>query len=76
MSRRARIGLVVAFVPAAMVGCTHVRPWQRERLASPAMQYEMAPTATAQTESILEITEGNTYPGVGPGNAGAGCGCH
>lgn len=77
MSIRARIAAVAGFLLAvAAVGCSHVRPWQRERLAGPAMQYEMAADATAQTDSILEITEGNTFPSAGPGNAGAGCGCH
>jgi hypothetical protein len=56
------------------VGCVH--PWERERLASPTAQFEMAPAAHAQEDSILEITEGGTFDGAGPGNAGAGCGCH
>lgn len=74
---RARIGVITGFLlAAAATSCSHVRPWQRERLAGPAMQYEMAPAADAQTVSILEITEGNTFPSAGPGNAGAGCGCH
>jgi len=77
MFRRARIGVIAGFFLAATgASCTHVRPWQRERLAGPAMQYQMAPAAEAQTDSILEITEGNTFPSAGPGNAGAGCGCH
>lgn len=61
---------------AAVSGCTHVRPYQREHLASPALQFEMSPTADGQKKSMLEITEGNTFPSAGPGSAGAGCGCH
>jgi hypothetical protein len=57
-------------------GCARVRPWQRSRLASPAMQFEMAPLAEAQMSSVLEITEGSTFSSAGPGSAGAGCGCH
>jgi hypothetical protein len=53
-----------------------VRPWERDRLASPAMQFQMAPLATSQLDSVLEITEGNTFTSAGPGTAGAGCGCH
>jgi hypothetical protein len=57
-------------------GCRHVRASQRERLASPAMQFEMDPVAEGQRDSIREITEGGTYPSAGPGTAGAGCGCN
>lgn len=60
----------------ALSGCAAVKPWQRERLASPAMQFEMAPIADGQRDSVLEITEGGTFVGAGPGSAGAGCGCH
>jgi len=60
----------------ALLGCTHVRASQREHLASPAMQFEMDPVAESQRQSILEITEGATFPSAGPGTAGAGCGCN
>jgi hypothetical protein len=66
-------GLVVAALGS---GCARVRPWQRGRLASPAMQFQMAPFADSQQDSVLEITEGSTFPSAGPGSAGAGCGCH
>ena len=57
-------------------GCQHVRASQREKLANPAMQFEMDPVVTGQRDSILEITEGGTYSSAGPGTAGAGCGCN
>lgn len=57
-------------------GCARVRPWQRGELANPAMQFQMAPLANAQLDSVLEITEGSTFSSAGPGSAGAGCGCH
>ena len=60
----------------AGTGCAAVRPWQRERLGSPAMQFQVAPDAHAQMATVLEITEGSTFAGAGPGSAGAGCGCH
>jgi hypothetical protein len=60
----------------ALAGCTHVRASQREKLANPSMQFEMDPAAEAQRDSILEITEGGTFPSAGPGTAGAGCGCN
>lgn len=72
---RSRALLALA-VTLAGAGCTHVRPSQREALASPAMQFEMDPVASDQVGSVLEITEGGTYSSAGPGTAGAGCGCH
>ncbi|CAN5120471.1 hypothetical protein BH11MYX1_BH11MYX1_38890 [soil metagenome] len=60
----------------ALGGCRTVRAPQREQLASPAMQFEMDPVATSQRDSVLEITEGGTFPSAGPGTAGAGCGCN
>ncbi|MEO8846788.1 MAG: DUF4266 domain-containing protein [Kofleriaceae bacterium] len=68
--------LFVLIFAVAALGCQHVRASQRERLASPAMQFEMDPVANSQRDSVLEITEGGTYPSAGPGTAGAGCGCN
>ena len=77
MSKRAiRVAIAGIALALSAASCAHVRPWQREQLASPALQFEMTPGAAGQRQSILEITEGNTYPSAGPGNAGAGCGCH
>jgi hypothetical protein len=56
-----------------LAGCATVRPWEREQLASPAMQFEANPFADEQEASIREITEGATYAGAGSG--GGGCGC-
>jgi hypothetical protein len=69
---------ILVVVAAALLGasCSHVRPSQRERLAGPAMQFEMDPVAEGQRDSVLEITEGGTFQSAGPGNAGAGCGCN
>ena len=77
-SCRGALALValVALVVLAGAGCRHVAASQREHLASPAMQFEMDPVANGQRDSILEITEGSTFPSAGPGNAGAGCGCN
>jgi hypothetical protein len=70
------LSALLALVCAATSGCARVRPWQRGRLASPAMQFQMSPLGSAQLDSVLEITEGATYSSAGPGSAGAGCGCH
>jgi hypothetical protein len=73
-----RIAYAVLFclVAFAATGCARVHPWERERLASPVMQFQMQPFADGQRDSVLEITEGSTFSSAGPGNAGAGCGCH
>ena len=71
-TRRPFIVLVLALMASS---CGHVRAAQREKLASPAMQFEMDPVADQQRDSILEITEGSTFSSAGPGTAGAGCGC-
>ena len=76
-TKRSHVLLRHALVLAlASAGCTHVRATQREHLASPAMQFEMDPIANGQRDSVLEITEGATFPTAGPGTAGAGCGCN
>ena len=71
-----RIPSLAFAVVAIGAGCGHVRATQRGKLASPAMQFEMDPVAQQQRDSILEITEGGTFPSAGPGTAGAGCGCN
>jgi hypothetical protein len=60
----------------ALAGCMRVRPQQRERLAGPAMQFDMNAASDSQRDSVLEITEGTSFPSAGPGTAGAGCGCN
>ncbi len=67
---------LAVFLSVALFGCARVRPWEREHLADRAMQFEMAPIADGQTDTILEITEGGTFGSAGPGASGAGCGCH
>jgi len=69
-------GLLAGTLAVAAAACAHVTPNQRERLASPAMQFEMDPVAENQTRSVLEITEGSSFASAGPGTAGAGCGCN
>ncbi len=69
-------GRELVLAAALLAGCSHVRPSQREKLASPAMQFQMDPVAESQRDSVLEITEGSTFSSAGPGTAGAGCGCN
>lgn len=75
-----RHGRVLLYVLAISLlagsGCAHVAPLERERLAGPAMRFEMDPIGAGQRTSVHEITEGGTFPSAGPGTAGAGCGCN
>jgi hypothetical protein len=74
---RARVVALAGVLGAlALTSCQTVRATQREQLANPALQFEMDPVAVGQTDSVLEITEGGTFPTAGPGTAGAGCGCN
>lgn len=68
--------LALALALFAADGCSHVSAFERERLANPAMRFEMDAAADGQRDSIHEITEGGMFPSAGPGNAGAGCGCN
>jgi len=67
--------LAVVLVAGAS-GCATVRPWERGRLAGPAMQFEFDAYSEGSESAVLGITEGGTFAGNGPGGAGAGCGCH
>ena len=73
-----RVGrsLLIVLLAAAAAGCAAVRPWERGRLAAPAMQFAIDGYADGQVDTIHEITEGATFAAGGPGAAGAGCGCH
>ncbi|HEX9104234.1 MAG TPA: DUF4266 domain-containing protein [Polyangia bacterium] len=76
MRRTAALALALVVAAATLGGCARVRPWERERLAGPTMQFQMEPFGEGQRDSVLEITEGSTFSSAGPGSAGAGCGCH
>jgi hypothetical protein len=68
--------LVFAAIALVTTGCAAVKPWERDRLGSPAMAFQMNPLADEQLATVLEISEGASFGGAGPGSAGAGCGCH
>ena len=54
--------------------CARVQPWQRERLASPAMLSPFGDVGwnTAYQAKVLESKTGGGLPGSAPGG---GCGC-
>ena len=67
--------LLLAVLATGAGACARVTPFQREALASPAMQLTIDPQADAQQRTLREILEAGTFSGGGPGGAGGGCGC-
>jgi hypothetical protein len=69
------LACALALVTSACSGLgLGVRPWQRERLASPAMAGPLAqtPMMVGYRAKLLESKTGGGLPGV---PAGGGCGC-
>jgi hypothetical protein len=66
-------GLIGAVLWLALSGCVAVRPWQRERLASPAMAAVSDEPVTAEYRA--KVIESRTGGGVPGGTPGGGCGC-
>jgi hypothetical protein len=54
-------------------GCAHVRPWQRELLADPAIREPPCAQLRRAELHALEIREATRG---GFGSAGGGCGCN
>jgi len=69
--RRRRLLAVLAMV--ALVGCTHVRPRQRETLAKKKMMFSPDPTEDELDLHMQEAREGSSG---GYGSSGGGCGCN
>ena len=72
MIRRFTWAVAVA-VMLAMIGCTTVKPYQRQQLASPVMEAEPDPLGAKLDGHVWEYREGSVG-GVGVG--GGGCGCN
>jgi len=65
--------LVPAFVAILFVGgCATVQPWQRGRLADPAMEFDADSAQTAYMTHWQEAREGSAG---GFGVQSGGCGC-
>lgn len=71
-----RAVLVAASLPA-LVGCGSVEPWvkpyERERLASPLMQFSRDALSAKHVEHVREVREGARGA---TGVQGGGCGCN
>jgi hypothetical protein len=57
-----------------LTGCAAVKPWDREKLASPCMQSPFAKTAleAEYQDKLVQTATGGGLPGDAPGG---GCGC-
>lgn len=71
-SCRMLIGMsLVAAASASLVGCTHVRPWERGKLAHPTM---VGPGVPGPAEGhVYAVHEGAVGGGAG---VESGCGCN
>ena len=75
MTRFALLAAAVAFV-VALTGCASepwVKPYERERLADPAMSFVREPLAARHRAHVTEVREGARGAGVAQGG---GCGCN
>jgi hypothetical protein len=76
MAMRSSVLLALAGI-ALLSGCASVEPWvkpyERERLASPLMQFSRDPLAAKHTEHVREVREGARGA---TGVQGGGCGCN
>jgi len=67
--------LIASLVAAAasVTGCVHVAPYEREYLASPAMDVSQERQEAAFKAHVFTAREGATG---GSGATGGGCGCN
>lgn len=65
--------LLFALAAAFLAGCATTRPWEREHLASQAMQPDPDADREALREHVLGTREGMEG---GFGGGGGGCGCN
>ncbi len=68
--------LVPGFVVALLAGCTvepWVKPYERESLADPIMQFSSDPLAAKHIEHVHDVREGAHGA---TGVEGGGCGCN
>ena len=70
-----RFGILVAAaaLPLLAAGCISVAPYEREYLASPAMNAEMEEGEGDFQAHVFDSREGATG---GHGSTGGGCGCN
>ncbi|MDH4227893.1 MAG: DUF4266 domain-containing protein [Deltaproteobacteria bacterium] len=65
--------LALFAVAATAAGCASVKPWEKERLADPIMQFDYNKEEKAVRDHFLGTREGSAG---GFGVSGGGCGCN
>ena len=70
---RALVASLVLALGLGSLGCTTVRPYERETLAQPRMLLDPDPEATLVEQHVYNYREGSTG---GYGGGGGGCGCN
>lgn len=65
--------LFVVLILTIVSGCVAVKPWEREHLADPIMQFDYNKEEKAVREHFLGTREGSAG---GFGVSGGGCGCN
>jgi len=75
--RAARNGFIAVTAAAVLGACAMPEPWvkpyERERLASPVMQVQRDALSAKHFEHVREVREGSRG---GTGVQGGGCGCN
>ena len=64
---------VLVMLAMSLVGCVGARPWEREHLAKPKMQFDDDTQAVSLEQHVYSYREGSTG---GYGSSGGGCGCN
>lgn len=67
------LALAIALGALAVTGCARVKPWEREYLADPIMQFDSNKEEKAVREHFLGTREGSAGSF---GVSGGGCGCN
>lgn len=67
------LGTICLVAATMMAGCAGARPWERENLARPMMQFDPDPDATLVEQHVYQYREGSAG---GYGGGGGGCGCN
>ena len=67
------LALLIALAALSVSGCARVKPWEREHLADPIMQFDVNKEERAVREHFLGTREGSAGSF---GVSGGGCGCN
>lgn len=73
MKNKAVLLIAAVAMGAVLSGCAGVKPWEREYLADPVMQFDYNKEEKSVKEHFLGTREGSTGSF---GVSGGGCGCN